>query len=81
MERTTRKGSVLTTREDIGDIAVSIEHDSNDDSYVVSVFDARNGKPLETLEYGDNRQRAYGEYDMIRSLLKKVAAIHPLISV
>lgn len=79
METVTSEGyAAVTISEDIGDIGVEIRHELDPDTYSVSVINRLNGYELERLEYYD-RQSAYDQYNMLRRLLGKVAAIHPLI--
>lgn len=68
---------VYETFDDIGDIRVSYEGNDKISSYIVSVTHGE--KVLERLEYPGNRLAAQNEYNMLRLLLRKVAAIHKLI--
>lgn len=70
-------GSEYNKSDIIGDIKVVLRCDDTIDMYIVSV--SCKGHPLERLEYPGNRQAAMNEYNMLSQLMRKVAAIHPLI--
>jgi hypothetical protein len=76
---TTSKTRDELNREDIYGISVIIERDIGDYLYIVSVLNTFNGKTIVRLEYEyEDRSNAYGEYNMLRTLLKDVAAIYLL---
>ena len=63
----------------IGDISIQLACDDTISQYNVVV--SSHGKVLEQLEYPGDRQGAMNEYQMLQSLLGKIAAIHPLVRV